>query len=214
MFSTRFIIYLIVLFVTLVWGLVHFKKLSNSYKLLVLLVGYTFISETLSRFYYLFAATTFPLYHIIAVVSIILNAMIYTKLSYNNKKSNSIIIGISAVFLTLCILNSVLVQPINTFPSHSLMLHGLQSISLALFSYLQMLKHPSEVSLTKQPMFWLNTGNFVFYGLTFTIFSVFNVFYPTATMASWVYWLIWMGNIFLYSCYFLAIHLNLSTKNE
>lgn len=211
--STRFIINLILIGVVALFGLLQSQKNSRAFQLLTILILYTFLSEITSRILANYYGIAFPVYHIYVFVGLVFNAFIYQNLlSFN--RGIKLFFGLMTIcFVLLSLINTLFIQTIFTFPSYGIMLHGLQAILFALIVYQKMLKTPSNTPLSKQAVFWLNTGNFVFYGLTFIVFALYNFYYQTATMSSWVYWLIWCGNIFLYSCYFMAIYLNSKSTN-
>ena len=206
--SIRFIIYLSLIAIILIYGLIRIKKINPPFKFLVLLIGLTLLSECISRLYGFYYKTTFPVYHFYIPFAILLNSFIYLKLLDFNSKIQSSIQGVTLLFITLSILNTYFLQTINTFSSYGIILHGFQTLLLSLILFFKMLQEPSETPLRKQAVFWFNTGNFVFYGMTFTIFALYNFYYQTVKMSSWVYLVIWFGNIFLYSTYFIAIYLN------
>lgn len=205
-----FNIYLLLLGVTLVTGLVSFKKLAGPFRLLVATIAYILTSEILTRLLLLCGfENTFPLYHLNAVVLIAMNTLIYLRLLDPNSVARRTVIIVSAVCFIAAVGNSLFHQSIQTFPSFSIAAHTFQSILLALIMFNEMIKSPVLTPLAKQSLFWFNFGTFLFYSSNFVSFVLYNEYYQVRGITmTWVFYLNWIGNMVLYGCYLAAFLLN------
>ena len=208
--SPRFIFYLILLVFISIYGVYSFNKLTRPYKVLVILILLTLISEFCGRWTYAKYKLTFPPYHFLIPITIFFHAVIYNGLTELKTRYKNLIFVASGFFILLSIINTVYFQSIFSFPSNSITLLSINAIFLSLITFLQMLKFPTEVQLTKQSMFWFNLGNFIFYTLTFFAFAFIN--YRTNYNA-WIAITIWSANIILYVCYFISIFYNKTKIN-
>ncbi|MFD1553823.1 hypothetical protein DNU06_09455 [Putridiphycobacter roseus] len=209
--SFRSISYLSILTIVAILSVLHFKKLSTPYRLLTGLIVFNWALEITSKILAQKFGNSIPIYHFVILGGLTFNLFIYLKIHVIKKASFIIIVGMTILFIILSVLNSLTNQTINVFPTNGIMLHGLQSITFSLIVYLNMLQYPIQASIFKQPVFWLNTGNFVFYGITFTIFALYNFFYKSSYITSYAHWFIYGANLFLYCSYLYAIILDSKT---
>lgn len=208
--QTLFTIYVLLLAITTVFGLVCFPKLTGPFRLLVILIGYVFLAELLSRYLIsLSFKNTFPLYHLNAVVLIALTAWIYLKLMKNGSSSGRFVIIFSIGCGLISILNTFFHQNVFTFPSFSIAAHAFMSITLSLALFNQMIKAPTSTPILRQSIFWLNCGTFLFYSANFVGFALYNEYYQIKGVTiTWIFYLNWIGNMILYSCYLIGFYFN------
>lgn len=111
--------------------------------------------------------------------------------------------SVGAVF-TIC--NSFFLQTFTVFPSYSIFLLSLFTVFLALMAFQFMLKQPVDRSPLKIPLFWFSIGNLFFYCITFFIFGFFTPFVRrSGGLPEWGFIFIFSANIFLYTCYLVAL---------
>lgn len=210
----RVLFYLSLLAVTTFVAILKYRKLSTGFKYLTFLLILTFFIEVMAKILEVKVGSSFSIYHYLIIGGLVLNFLIYLNLIAIKKVNFMVMLSLTILFILLSIVNSIYVQPTNKFPSNGIMLHCIQTVLLSLLSYLNMLKFPVKTTIYKQPVFWLNTGNLIFYGLTFSIFSFYNLYYKTAQVGSGGYQLIYFTNILLYSFYLIAILLDSRQNNE
>ena len=205
-----FNIYLSLLGITTLFGLVRIKKLTSPFRLLTLLIVYVFFIELAGRtMVYLSWKNTFPFYHFSAFVLITLTALIYVRLVEYGSRARRLIAFISICCAALAVINSMFHQPLSRFPSFSIAAHAFQSILLALVIFNETIKAPTLTPLVKQSLFWLNCGTFLFYSSNFVGFVLFNEYYQLQGITTtWIFYLNWIGNMVIYSCYFVALYLD------
>lgn len=204
-----FVIYLILLVITTLFGLVYFQKLTGPFRLLALMTGYVFLAELLSRYFITLGfKNTFPLYHLSSVILIAFTAGIYLKLIQSNPLQRFVIF-LSLICGLTAILNTLFIQEIFTFPSFSIAAHAFMSITLSLTVFNEMIKAPTQTHILKQSLFWLNCGTFLFYSANFVGFILYNEYYQIKGVTiTWIFYLNWIGNMILYSCYLIGFYFN------
>ena len=203
--DSRYFIYLFVLSAATIYGLVHFKKLSIPYQILVCYLCITLLSETLSRYLAYKIGNSMPAYHLLIPVQILFYSYFYAQFLSKSKQVRSFIFASGGVVLLLCIANSWFVQGILTMPSNGIMLLAMLVITLTLFQFKQMIVHSTNVKLIKHPLFWFNLGGLVFYCLTFFVFGYYNL---PGTAPDWAFFMILATNLIMYCAYFYALHLD------
>ena len=205
-----FIIYLLLLSVTTLFGLVCFKRLTSPFRLLTILILYVFIFELFGRYLiYLGCRNLSPLYHLNAFVLIVLTTLVYLKLLTNSTRSPKTVIILASICGIVALLNTLFYQNILTLPTFSIAAQFLLSISLSLLLFNEMIKAPTRTPILKQSVFWLNCGTFIYHSAYFVGILLYNEYYQLKGVTmDWLLYLNWIGNMILYSCYFIGFYFN------
>jgi hypothetical protein len=203
--TPRFFIYLSLLIIVVSYGLLNFKKISVSSRYLVLLVGCTFISETLSGNGFAVIPNLALVYHILLPLTMLFLWLIFSRL-INNYRKIDFIVTMCAFFLAL--INSMFYQT-NIFPSIGLSLLCNVAVWLSLQTFKQMINWPTSVSLIKRPEFWLALATLSFYLITFFYFT----FYNSYKVVLWLDSVNYFANWTLYLGYFLVLILDVKNKS-
>lgn len=213
--QTQLILYLFLLGIYFAYGLVKFSQLTSPYRLVVLLIGYTFCSEVINRFvlYYLLE-NTFLVYHLNAVILIVFYLLIYLQFIQPNPKLKQQIVVFFIVSIVMALLNSLWYKSLWDFPSFSIAANAFFCISLSLILFKKMLDIPTNTRLFQQPVFWFNLGTLTFYSFNFIGFVFHNEYYKFKAFSVWLNYLNWIGNLLLYTFYFVAIYLNQKAAYE
>lgn len=69
----------------------------------------------------------------------------------------------------------MLIEPRDSFNSHSYSYTGLIIVIYALLYFYNKITHPSAVRITKEPVFWFVTGFFIYYSAAFMIFISYSI---------------------------------------
>ncbi len=170
--STRFLIYLVVLFITWLFGLINFKKLSSSYKLLTFFILVTFISESATRIFIKEYRNSCPPYHIYQPLNYFFITAFY--LSYL-KKSGNIISWSWVAFTMFCMANTILLQNVWTVPTNAMLPANIVYVLCSLLLFKSMLQQTEDKQLLRQGLFWYNTSTLILYTFNFFCWSFYNV---------------------------------------
>lgn len=208
--SVRFILYLLLLLSIFIFCFYNFKRLTSYAKGLFLLVTIVLISEVSSRVVGFYFKVSHPTYHVLTPLFFFLYLFIHLKLFSFNKYIRIILISIAFVSFCASIYISLFVQSILEFPTYTFSFLSFYVVLSSLIGFNTMLNNPIEIPLFKQPAFWFNFGNILFYCVTFFTFGFFNPIYRMLkTIPESVHLLIWIMNIILYGSYFLTLRLSL-----
>jgi hypothetical protein len=168
----RFIIYAVFIWVIFLYGAVNFKKFAIPYKLLILLLGLTFVSELIGRVLIVRLHNSMPAYHIISVVEYTLITFIYSFFFTGIIKK--LLLYLMIPVISFAIINTVFIQTILEFPTHFILLAQGIYLLYALIGFRQMLLFPIDKPLNKQSFFWLNTALLFFSTMLFLFFGLLN----------------------------------------
>ena len=168
--APRFFIYLFLLICVVSYGLFNFKKISISSKYLVLMVGCTFVSESLSGNCLAILPNLALVYHILLPLTMLFLWLIFSQL-VNNFRKIDLIITVGAILLA--IINSMFYQ-VDVFPSIGVSLLCNLAVWLCLQTFKNIINWPTSVSLVKRPEFWLSLITLFFYLITFFYFTFYN----------------------------------------
>ena len=195
--SLSFALYLALLAVVFVIGILRFDRRSGPFKAITLLVGTTFLSEVLTRVLIGMTKNSSPVYHVYVIVLYFFYAWIYRELS-TDRRLKKVIAASTVVFLLFAIANTVFFQSPRQFPSNSFMIVCVPIVILSLLIYHQMFNYPSEQSLFRQPVFWLNTATLFFFTTIFFTLSFLNYFIRQKFDTTLLINMIYITNIIYY----------------
>ncbi|GAB3027697.1 hypothetical protein GCM10027051_35800 [Niabella terrae] len=201
----RFIVYLLLLLAITVFGCIHYKKLSTSFRLIVLFIGYTFLSELGTRF----LKNGGPFYHFFIPVQYLVLTGFY---SFYLEKFRTLLNWSAPVFVLLCIINLRYYQSVYAIPSNPTLVAGLIITICALLLFQQMLKSLSGLPIYRQELFWFNTGVLIQFSITFFCWSFYNYFRRTGIDVGVLMNMVYYIGL-LYNC-FIGVALYLNARNH
>lgn len=204
--APRLFFYFALILTGLMYGLILYKKLSKPFKyltqLLVIIVSFEIGSHLLVGL----IGTNLPIYHFLNLLQIGYYGYIYFILLDQHRKTR---ITLSLLFLgsiMILIIGLLSFTSLYSFPSLGLVLISLLIICAALFKFYNMLKYPSRLHILKQSVFWFNTGNLLFFSITFFVFGYYQYFLSeNIAPPAWRGVLIRGANYLLYSCYLISL---------
>ncbi|MFT5820093.1 MAG: hypothetical protein ACI8ZM_001327 [Crocinitomix sp.] len=208
-----FITFYIILAITAGYGFLFFRSLSNPIKLLTIWVLLVLISELSNKYLVSAIGTNFPVMQVFIIVGVLFNGLIYYHLLKQNKRYLNIILLSTGIAFLLSILNLIFLESLYDFPSNGLIITAFQIVIFVFLTYVSLLFDSRKIAIYKQSTFWLNSGNFVFWGVTFFIFAFFKFIYKIEDNR-WVYDLLRYANFAMYIFFFIAIFLNSKETDE
>jgi hypothetical protein len=210
--SLRFLFYIVLVFVAVVYGIYGYKGFTKPFRILVVLVLCVFISECIGRWFAYNRGSSIPAYHLLILAQMILYPYIYLTALPAGKRLKMIITILAWIGFCFSVFNSLFLQTFFVFPSYSILLLSLFTVCLALLSFYFMLEQPVDKSPVKVPLFWFNLGNLFFYCITFFMFGFFTPFIKrSGGLPEWGFIFIFAANIGLYTCYLVALRLEKET---
>ncbi|NOQ71248.1 MAG: hypothetical protein GQ574_04570 [Crocinitomix sp.] len=203
----------IILAITSAFGILFIKRLDNPFKLLSFFIFTVLVSEMINKYLVTKIGTNFPGMHVFSYVGVIFNGLIYDQVLKDNLRDRKIVFSTTVIAITLLILNLIYLEGFFEFPSHGLIINAFQIVIFVFLTYVKLLNNNHKRAIYTQATFWLNSGNFLFYGITFNIFAFFNYLYIPENI-DWTYALIKYANFAMYIFFFIAIVLNSNETNE
>lgn len=189
-------------------GIFNFNKLLFAFKILVVLLAFTFLAEIYAKILALQKGNNNLIYHLNVPVQYSIYTVIFYVLSVNKLQRNFAIL--SAAFLLLfAIINSGFVQSLLQFPTYSLLVESLLILGNVLLVFKNMLSRPTDTPLVSQGVFWFSLGTFIFYGFTFFYWGFFQFFLQNNELANVLLLIPYSANLLMYSCYFAALYVEI-----
>jgi hypothetical protein len=174
----RLWIYLSALLISTIIGVVNFKKLTTPFRLLSILLAYTFIHECVVRLGAYYKISLNIVYQIYIVVAFTIYGLIYY-FSLIRQVYKSISLFILAIILILGAMNIVL--SIDNFPSIAISFCSCMIIFLSLLQLNELLYSDPEIRLIHKPLFWMNTAIMVYWSINFLQLGLYSYFVKANT---------------------------------
>lgn len=187
-------------------GCLLFNKLKIEFKILTIYLIIFSLVEGVGHFLGLQKINTLFLIHIFSPIELILYTFIFNIHFQNWLPKNIIPIGL-IIFTTLSILNSIFIQPINTFPTYFLYLEFTTLILLSLTYFYQVFTELKVEKLWEDGMFWFSTGLLFYYSGTMILFLSSNYLNKTYPDAFAFFYSLVQGicHLLIYSLFIVAI---------
>lgn len=166
-----YIIYLGIQLACCIIGCINYNRSAKPMRFLIVLLGYTFISEIVAYWAAVVYRNNLPVAHVYNFISVgIYSGFFYETIA--NEKWRRVVLYSGAVLMLLCIVNVIWFDPILTYPANIFKLKTLFLFACACILLLQQLDLPSGKRLFRDPAFlaalslvWFNTISSLFYFL-------------------------------------------------
>ena len=169
-----FAIYLAVLFISFCATIINRKNLTGRLRLFTLLTGVTFLIEC-TGFYLLFYTRkpTFFLYHFYLPFAYSVLAFIYAGSIRTGVIKRFIEFSIPG-FVALHLFISLFIQKTDSVNTYGVMAGAILFVALALIYFYDLLQKEGVVPLLRNPLFWVSSGNLIFYAGVFFLMGLLN----------------------------------------
>ena len=183
------------------------RSVGKPYRYLTLLLVAVFLLEGSTRVTARVIQSSYPVYYITMVVLMILYGKIYAALLPDTKLYKALTRFVPMAFAAVVITATISTSSYFSWPGKELIVLSLLLVFFSLLLYLHMLHNPSEVSLFKQPVFWFNTGTFLFYSISFFSLTFKELLIPDTLAGYLSEYIIVFSGAFIYLLYGVAIYL-------
>lgn len=196
--ESRFLIYLSVLFLSILGGIYKLKYKDKASRILVGLLCLTLVSE----FTAYWAAVKFQnnmfVYHFFAPVQLIIIGIYFDNIDcFKRKQKIGLLIGMLGAIIA--VVNTVFFQPLKTLNSNFLLFEGLIIMGLALYSFQRILTD-EKLDIYKYRHFWMIVILIFFWSVTYTTWSLYSVLgVKKLFLKPYISYVIWTVNIITYS---------------
>lgn len=177
-----FWIYFTILLASSGYGVFHFRKMPAWLRAVTFICLLTFITEVVARILAYTIRNSNPPYHIYVISCYLLQCYAYTKLHADNRTIRVYCIISAGLLTTFSIINSLLLQRPNEFPSHAILLSSTFTFVLILISLTQMLLSTGKGPLLAEAPFWFNTANLLLYATSFFYWGFYNILTAAGNM--------------------------------
>ncbi len=193
-------------FLTFGVGMLIYKYLDKTFKILLIFVCFAALSEGYSILSWKGGNNTMPGAHVYVFFEFLILSFFYSLYlkEYINQKYIWIIIGAFAVF---CVLNALFFQKITVYPNYT---RAVESIIMVLFSVLYFYKVMVEAKikkLSKEPMIWVNTAMLVYFSINFFFHILLPLVVSTSNaFAKKMVYFFWTTNVLFYLTIAIAFY--------
>ena len=166
------IIYLVILLLDSLFGLIYYKKCDCSFRLLTILLVFTFISETISLVLSSVTKNDSLPEKIYTPVHILLFSSIYYILLRSPSYQKIIVTLGSVVFIGALVVISMYSR--RELPSWIIMIDAAMLVAFSILYFFELIHEPTEDKILTSGPFWLNTSVLIYFSGTFIFFASFE----------------------------------------
>jgi hypothetical protein len=169
--TTLFFMYMTVILLSICASLANFKVWDKASKIIILLLGLTFLAEATAYVAAEKLRTNMFVYHIFAPIQLLVIGKYFDAAVFTNKKIGQWIglFGIAAA-----ISNSLFLQPIEMLNSNFLLFEGLAVMGMSLYSF-QPILSDARLDIYKYVHFWFILILVFFWSMTYTIWALYAI---------------------------------------
>lgn len=155
-------------------GVSRYKVMSRSAKLILVLTGFSLLSEIFANIWAIIYENNYPVYNVYGLIefSVLAYYFVDTTDSLKAKVVPIVLIGLG---LLIGIFNMLLLQSPFSFCSNFLLLEGFSILSLCLYSFYRMLLGDNSIKLIYNPDFWFKTIFFIYWSATYLTWPLYNL---------------------------------------
>lgn len=209
----RKVTYLTLLFAVVIFGLIRFKQLNRSSRLVLLLVSATFPFELTAI---ILAKNRFPndwLYTLFSPVQLVVTLLIYHSL-LDSKKWRSFCLVFSVITFTLLIADYFYFS--KTVNNINITARSVCYVFLSLVFYQEWVQKNQPTAARNSGPFWFNSAVLFFYLINLLFWSVYNVKIQNDLVVNRIFtYILHYSNLLYYSLiwYSMALSIKSSSKN-
>jgi hypothetical protein len=155
---------------------VRYKKLNKPFKLLSLLLFFSFLLDVANQYVNVRYKNNAPLSHIATIVDYTFYAGIYYYL-FKSKYIKKLVFTSILLIAVFFFINALFLQPFyKVFPSNVLLASQILYVIFSMLLFKQMLMYPVQINIVKQSIFWYNTAILFFSTTMFLNLALMNYY--------------------------------------
>lgn len=195
----QFGIYLSVLIFAFGSSMRKFSRLSTALKFIVILLGYTIVTECIALYLAYKYQQNLIVYHIYVPVSLGLIAF-YFHFSFQKLRKRGIGYLVTAGGIIVALVNSLYLQPVPNLDSNATLFAGLCIIILSLYCFYRIYLDDNNLHFVRSAEFWLSLLFLFYYGTTFLLFGFMQYFGAEKALGilHGLYLAFWIINLIFY----------------
>lgn len=171
--GTQFDIYLGLLILVCIVGVLRLHRLGSAFKMLLLMIAVTLISEIIGRWLSYRLRSSIPVYHFYVLISFWMYSFVYQKLLHRLRQRYTVLF-ISILFSLFSVLNTLVFQKIMEFPSNSILASSMLLVVYSVMLFRQMLDELPGRQVVREGYFWMNTAVLFFFSIQTFDWGLYN----------------------------------------
>lgn len=157
-------------FIPLILGIVEYKKIQKTLKILSVFCLVTCIIELVSAYLGYNKINTMFMLHLFTPIEFIFIIWVMKSLKSRSFNELDFLLAILILFITFCIADSVYIESIKHFNSIGRGIEGIILICLCVFFFYSIFTSSESVDLLTYPYFWLFAGWLIYFSGTLFLF--------------------------------------------
>ncbi len=192
------IIYQLILLLTALIGLIHYKKMDKASKVIFGIITLTFFSEAIAFASAIIYKNNLLIYHLFNPIQFYIICY-YFNVTIDGFKTNNIGIFLGCAGLVYSIINTLFFQnPFSEMNTNFLIPESILIIAMSLYSFYELLA--SDIyDVYSNTRFWFSAFLLTFWSFTFCYWLIGPTLYKTSGNTLWLDTMIWTINILCYS---------------
>lgn len=171
----------------LILALINVKSYPKELKVITLYLVFIAFIGAYSAWLWSQNKNNLPVLHIYTMVEFTCIMLFYQVIfkTYIAKRWFGLLI---AVFLAFCLLNATYIQDWKIFNTYPRTLESILVISASLYYYYKITRQTLYTQIEKSPVFWINTGFFIYFSGSFLLFTISNYILPYSFKFNMMVW--------------------------
>lgn len=171
----------------LIIALIHVKSYPKELKVVTLYLVSTAILGFYSAYLWAQHKNNLPVLHVYTMVEFTTIMLFYQAIfkEYFAKYWAWLVI---AVFLVFCLVNATFIQDWKIFNTYPRTIESILVISASLYYYYKITRQTLYNQIEKSPVFWVNTGFFIYFSGSFLLFTISNYILPFSFKFNMMVW--------------------------
>lgn len=169
-YTVHFMTFFVIVAAAFITGCINYRKIDRKIIPVIIILGYTLVSQTTSYFLAKSVRNNVPLDHIYVPVSLVMWGWFYYQ-CIDDSKSKMIIKWATPLLIIFSVINTLFIQHINVVPDNIMKLATLFNLIWGSVLLIQLLDLPTGENVFKNPFFlvalalvWFNTiSSFYFF---------------------------------------------------
>lgn len=171
----------------LILALTNVKSYPKELKVITLYLVSIAVIGSYSAYLWSQHKNNLPVLHIYTMVEFTTIILFYQTIfkTYFSKRWAWLVIS---VFLIFCLVNATYIQDWKMFNTYPRTLESILVIGASLYYYYKITRQTLYTQIEKSPVFWINTGFFIYFSGSFLLFTISNYILPFSFKFNMMVW--------------------------
>jgi len=194
--------------ITCIYSLIIYKSLFKELKIVGAFLVFSGVIQLISTYSWYNSINNMPLLHLYVAGGFLFICLFYQQL-LDGFISKKIIWGVLAGFTSFTVINTLFIQPVNTYNSYAVVVESILIIILSLSTFMFLLDDIVKETKGKLAVTlnWINSGLFIYYSSSLLIFYFGNVI--TGSFSVEISQYLWVipsvASMAMHICFFIGL---------